>query len=61
MKPRLILLACSLTLLAAAAWYLRGRDLGQMRSLLETLSAELPISAPTEPVAGMEFTAPAET
>ncbi|HET6164462.1 MAG TPA: CRTAC1 family protein [Planctomycetota bacterium] len=56
MKPRVILLACSLTLLAAAAWYLRGRDLGQMKAVLGTLSAELPIAAPTDPVAGMEFT-----
>jgi hypothetical protein len=56
MKPRLILLACCLTLLAAAAWYLRGRDLALPTTRLDMLSAEIPIAAPSDPVVALDFT-----
>src|SRR5262249_10579332 len=53
--PRLILLACCLTLLAAAAWYLRGRDLALPTTRLDLLSAEIPIAAPSEPASAPDF------
>jgi len=55
MKPRLVLLACALALLAAAAWKLRGGDADQRRALFESLSAEIPVAAPSEPIADLEL------